>query len=127
MSLFSPADIVQLQGVAALAFHDEYVVTRKPSVPERDSRGNRTNATGADFDIVESGKGRLRREGLQPNERIIADRLTSSVAMSIDLPVDTLATAKDRIQINGREFQIAGVIREGALGMVVTAICEERG
>lgn len=127
MSLFSPADLVQLQGVAALAFHDDYVVTRKPSTPARDSRGNNTASTSDDYVVVEAGRGRLRREGLQPNERIIADRLTSSVALSIDLPIDTLATAKDRIQVDGRTFHIAGIIREGALGMVVTAICEERG
>ena len=127
MSLFSPADLVQLQSVAALAFHDAYMVLRKPDTATKDAMGNRTNATPADFDVIEQGTGRLRREGLQPNERVIADRLSSSVALAFDLPLDTLATAKDLLQLwDGRTFNVAGVIREGALGMVVTAVCEER-
>lgn len=126
MSLFSPADIAQLQGVAALAFHDDYVITRKPSTAARDSRGNRTDATGADYDVVEAGRGRLRRDGLQPSERIIADRLGWTVSLSMDLPLDTLVTPADRIAVDGRVLHVGGVIREGALGMVVTAVCEER-
>lgn len=126
MSLFAPADLVQLQGVAELAFHDDYVLLRKPAVVTRDSRNNPTNATAADFDVVEAGKGRLRREGLQPFEGIRADRLTSTVTLSFDFPLDTQATAKDVLRVNGRDFQITGVTREGALGMVVTGKLEER-
>lgn len=128
MSLFAPADLVQLQGVAELAFHDDYVLLRKPATATKDTRGNATNRTASDFDVIEAGTGRLRREGLQPNERVIADRLSSSVALAFDLPLDTLATAKDllRFEADGRTLNIAGVIREGALGMVVTAVCEER-
>ena len=128
MSLFSPADIAQLQGVAELAVHDDYRVLRKPATVTKDAMGNRTNATATDFDVIEAGRGRLRREGLQPNERVIADRLSSSVALSFDLPLDTLANAKDllRLEADGRTFNIAGLIREGALGMVVTAVCEDR-
>jgi hypothetical protein len=126
VSLFAPADLVQLQGVAELAFHDDYVLLRKPDTATKDTRGNRTNATATDFDVIEAGKGRLRREGLQPFEGIRADRLSSTVTLSFDLPLDTLATAKDLLRVNGREFQITGVIREGALGMVTTAKLEER-
>lgn len=126
MSLFAPADLVQLQGVAELAFHDPYVLLRKPDTATVDTRGNRTNATATDFDVIEAGIGRLRREGLQPFEGIRADRLSSTVTLSMDLPLDTGATAKDLLQVDGREFQIIGVIREGALGMVTTAKLEER-
>lgn len=126
MSLFAPADIAQLQGVAELAFHDDYRVLRKPVTPTKDAMGNRTNATPSDFDVVEVGRGRLRREGLQPFEGIRADRLTSSVSLSFDLPLDTLTTAADVLETQGRRFNVTGVTREGNLGMVVTARVEER-
>lgn len=126
MPLFSLADIVQLRGVAELAFHDDYTVLRKPPAATRDSRGNRTNSRGVDFVVVEVGKGRMRREGLQPSERIAAEKLTSNVALAVDLPLDTLATAQDRLSVDGRTVHVAGVLRDGALAMVATAICEER-
>lgn len=126
MSLFAPADIAQLQRVAELAFHDSYVLLRKPGTATKDAMGNRTNATPADFDVIEAGTGRLRKEGVQPFEGIRADRLTSSVALSFDLPLGTLATAADVLETQGRRFNVTGVTREGNLGMMVTARVEER-
>lgn len=126
MSLFAPADLVQLQGVAELAFHDDYVLLRKPETVTRDAMGNRTNATPADFDVIEQGTGRLRKEGVQPFEGIRADRVSSSVALAFDLPLDTLTTAADVLETQGRRFAVTGVTREGNLGMVVTARIEER-
>ncbi len=126
MSFLSPADIAQLRTVAELPFLDVYTVLRKPDTVTKDSRGNRTNSTGEDFRVVEAGKGRLRASGLRPAEQVIADRLGWSVACAIDLPLNTLTTPQDRIDLDGRTFHVGGVIREGALAMVATAICEER-
>jgi len=130
VSLFSPADVVQLRGVAELAFHDDYRVMRKNADVVRDPMNNRVNSTGADYRTVEAQKGNLRRSGLQPGERIIADRLGWTVAYAFDLPLDTLAQPQDRLEVDDvgtvRVFHIGGVIREGALALVATAIVEER-
>lgn len=126
MPLFAPADIAQLQGVAALAFHDDYRVLRKPDTATKDAMGNRTNATPADLDVIEEGTGRLRKEGVQPFEGIRADRLGSTVSLSFDLPLDTLTTAADVLETQDRRFTVTGVTREGVLGMVATARIEER-
>lgn len=126
MSFLSPADIAQLRTVAELPFLDDYTVLRKPETATKDSRGNRTNSTGEDFRVIEAGKGRLRASGLRPAEQTLADRLGSVVPLAFDLPLDTLITAADRLESGGRVFHVSGVIREGALAMVATAICEER-
>ncbi len=126
MPLFSPADIAELRTVAELPFGDAYVVLRKSPTPTRDSRGNRIDSTATDYVTVESGMGRLRTQGLQPNERIMAESLNAIAPYAIDLPIDTIADTPDRIAIGNRFFEVQGVLRAGSLGLIATAVCEER-
>lgn len=126
MTLLSPVDIASLRAVAELPFQDAYTLMRKPATAVVDSRGNRRNATGADFEAVETGLCRLRMQGLQPSERIVADRLGWSAPYAIDLPVTADAVPDDQLVVAGRTFHIGGVVREGELAMLATAVCEER-
>ncbi len=126
MALFTPDDIAQLREVAMLPFQDEYVLTRKNPTPTRDVMGNNKGASVSSYALVESGLGRLRREGLQPMERVWADRMGWTSTYSIDLPLDTLATPEDRLSIDNRDFEIEGVMREGFMALIATAVCHER-
>ncbi len=48
--------------------------------------------------------------GNQPQERAIAERLTNIVSYTVTLPYDTSLTAKDRIVVGARTFEVAGVL-----------------
>jgi hypothetical protein len=126
MALFTDDDMTQLREVAMLPFQDAYVITRKAPTAVRDPMNNRMDATSEDYTVVETGLGRIRREGLQPTERIMADRLGWSASYSVDVPIDTLAHPDDRVMVGNRTFDIEGVMREGTLGLITTLVCHER-
>lgn len=109
---------------------DPYRVLRRTTDETRDFAGNRSNTTSADYHHVEGRNGELRQDGIRPSERVYADRLGWMAPFAFDLPLDTLATAEDRLEIgNGdspRVFHIGAVIRAGSYAVHATAICEER-
>lgn len=48
--------------------------------------------------------------GNQPQERAIADRITTSQGYTVTLPAETPITTRDRIIKGGRLFEVAGVL-----------------
>ena len=122
MPLFSPSDVADFQAlVDDLAFHDTYVI-RRAVTGERDAQNNRVQTD----QTVEAGTCNLRTVQRDARERPVADALSYVAAYAIDLPHDTMATADDRIVINGRTFDVGGVMIRHGLATHATAICEER-
>ena len=107
--------------VEALGFPDSYAVLRETRVS--DNRGGTTVTVTS----VEAGSCALRTVGNQPEERALADRLGWSVPYSVDLPFSTILTPRDDLDINGRTFEVGGVLKGGAWAMTATAIVQEVG
>jgi hypothetical protein len=121
--VLSPADVAEFRALLAdLAFPDLYEL-RRPVATGTDDYGN----TETGETLIESGLGRLRTGGLQPTEREMAGRLGWTGPYVVDLPYATLAVATDTLRIATRDFEIQGVLREGAWGIQATAVCQERG
>lgn len=53
---------------------------------------------------------RIAPTGNQPQERVIAERLTTSQGYTVTLPAETPITTKDRIIKGGRTFDVVGVM-----------------
>lgn len=60
---------------------------------------------------VATTSGRIGALGRDPREREIAGRMGSVNIYVISLPADTEVTEKHQLQIDGRQFEIGGVIR----------------
>jgi hypothetical protein len=122
--VLSPAEIVEFRFLFTdLAYPDPYEVLRTVS-GGTDDFGNTLPATDA---VVEIGACALIGSGLQPNERVIADRLGWTVSYAVTMPYDTLIEPADRIRVNGRIFEVGGVSKEGQWGIEATAIVQEVG
>lgn len=61
---------------------------------------------------VTTTKGRIGEVGKDPQEREIAGRLGNMTPYVITLPVGTVVTEKNQLQINGRQFQVHGAARK---------------
>lgn len=127
MGVLSPATIARLRQLPPrLAFHDVCEIRRNVDAGQ-DEFNNDLPPTPATVEVGPCSLKKLGQQG-QAEERVIADRLQWQTPYLIDLPYDTLVTPKDRIRVNGdREFQVGGVVKTGELGIVATAVCEERG
>lgn len=107
--------------VAAQYRPDTYEVRRTRVVD--DGEGGETPTT----TTVESGGCVLTAGAIRPDERAIADAAGSTVPYTVrNLPHNTILTAEDELLINGRTFQVLGVLRAEATNVAVTAVCQER-
>jgi hypothetical protein len=122
--ILTAADIDEFRFlVKDLAMPDAYDVLRTVS-GGTDEFGGTLPVTDA---VVETGMCSLIAGGLQPSERVVADRLGWEVAYAVELPYDTLLTPEDRIRINGRPFEVGGVSKEGRWGLSAIAVVQELG
>jgi hypothetical protein len=103
-----------------LTWRDDYEVKRPVRVPG--PRGATEVPT-----TVEAGVGRLNESGLRPTEQEMARRLGWSAAYTVDLPIDTSLTPTDTLIVNGRTFQVGGVLKGGKQGLFATAVVQETG
>ncbi len=88
-----------------------------------DGRGGRTTT----WVTIESGMGLLQRGGLRGETNAVAERLGWSSHYDIDLPIDTIATAKDRIVIAGRTFVVGEIVKADVIELKATAVSQEHG
>jgi hypothetical protein len=101
---------------------DTYQIVRG-TVAIPDSAGGYT-ATPA---VVESGGCVLTAGAIRPAEQAIADRAGATVTYTVrNMPHDTTLLASDTLTINGRTFEVLGVLRGEATDVAVTAVCQER-
>jgi SPP1 family predicted phage head-tail adaptor len=120
--ILTAADIEEFRFlVKDLSFPDTYEVER-PVEGSLDDMGQGTTTTAT----VEVGMCGLRAGGLRPQEQVIADQLGWAVAYSVDLPMETILTPADRIRINGRRFEVGGVVDEGRWAMNKSAVIQEQ-
>lgn len=76
---------------------------------------------------VEGGACVLIAGALRPTEQTIAEQAGSTTPYAVrNMPYLTIARATDVLVINGRRFEILGVLRTEAVNVAVTAVCEER-
>ena len=61
---------------------------------------------------VATAKGRIGDLGKDPQEREIAGRLGNVTPYIVTLPVGTVITEKNQLQINGRQFLVHGAARK---------------
>jgi hypothetical protein len=122
MSAAITALIPGLQGLAAQFFPDTYEVRRATKVSDNAGGQTETVAT------VEAGRCLLTPGGIQPNERVIADRAGYQRPIVVILPFATLLAETDTLVVNGRRtLEVGGVNKAETWGVVARAICEERG
>lgn len=107
--------------VAADYRPDTYEVRRTTGVDDGEGGEVPTTTT------VESGGCVLTAGARQPTEQAIADAAGSTVPYIVrNIRYDTVLTAQDDLRINGRVFQVLGVLRNEAARVAVTAVCQER-
>lgn len=121
MSMLSVAERDALRAEAQLALPDTVEVLAPSGA--LDSRGNRQTGT----TVVATIPGALRGSNLRPDEREMAGRLGWAAAYAVDLPYDAAVQPQHRLRVNGRVFEVGAVVRDGAWGLLATAICAERG
>lgn len=127
MGVLSVETIVRLRLLPPrLSFHDTCEIRRNVSVGQ-DDFNNELPPTPTTVELGPCSLKKLGQQG-QSAERVIADRLGWTTPYLIDLDYDTLVTPEDTIRVNGdRTFHVGGVVKQGKLGIVATAVCEERG
>jgi hypothetical protein len=107
--------------VAAQYRPDVYEVRRTTTVDDGEGGETPTTIT------VESGGCVLTAGATRPAEIAIADQAGSTTPyVARNLPYNTVLTAEDELRINGRIFQVLGVLRAEATNVAVTAVCQER-
>lgn len=122
MSAIAPSLIVSLRRLAEdLALPDAYALVAAGATP--DGEGGRTGAA----TTIEAGQCLVKPGTTNPDEREIAARQGYQAPYTILLPLATLASAEYRLVAGGREFEIGGVLRGGAWGVLARAVCAERG
>lgn len=100
---------------------DTYEVRRTTGVD--DGEGGETPTT----TTVENGGCLLTAGATRPEERAIADQAGSTTPYVVrNIRYDSILTAQDELRINGRVFQVLGVLRNEAARVAVTAVCQER-
>lgn len=67
------------------------------------------------WNTVATTKGRIGLANWQPNEAEIAGRVQNRQKYVVTLPADTELTEQDRLQINGRQFEIIGIARRSEM------------
>lgn len=120
--VLTAGDITEFRAlVEELAFPDAYTLVTDTATP--DDEGGWTTVEGT----VEGGYCLLTAGGLNPTERVIADRQGYSAPYVAELPYATLATPVHRLKVGARTFEIGGVLKEAAWGISARLVCEERG
>jgi len=125
MPVLSPAEMAAFRALTVeLAFADTYELL-VPGAGVSDGAGGTT--VGAET-VAEMGTCGLTAGTTRPEERAVAERAGYQSPYTIELPYATIATPAHRLRVNGaRTFAIAGVLRDGNLGITATAVCQERG
>jgi hypothetical protein len=77
--------------------------------------------------VVESGGCVLAAGVRMPEERALADQVRATTPYVLrNMPWNTSLIASDTVTVNGRTFEVIGVLRPEAVNVAVTAVCEER-
>lgn len=107
--------------VAAQYRADTYSIVRVTRTP--DDEGGWTEVSG----VVESGTAILTAGATRPDERALADKVQAATPFVLrNMPWNTTLAADDTVTVNGRTFQVLGVLRAEAVNVAVTAVLEER-
>jgi hypothetical protein len=119
---FNLAPIIETGRQIAADFRfDTYRVIRTTRTP--DGEGGWASVTA----IEEQGAAVLTAGATRPDERALADRVQSASPYVLrNLPHTTVLRADDTVEVNGRTFQVLGVLRTEAANVAVTAVLEER-
>lgn len=123
MSAVSDAEIAEFRALTAeLGFPDTYTITRTTYVS--DGAGGQTPTPTT---VTETpGTCSLVAGGLNPTERVIADRAGYQTPIVVELPYATSLAPKDVLVVNGtRTLKVAGVLKDGDWGITAKAICQE--
>lgn len=118
--LFTPAEVTQARTDATLAMPDTCAIRRVTRT--KDGAGGSTTATAT----VATVPCRL-RPAAGGDERTIADALQWVVAYTVYLPWGTDLIPADTLLINGRTFQVGGVLKGGTYSKDYRAVCKEIG
>jgi hypothetical protein len=122
MSAAITALIPDLQNLTATYFPDTYEVRRAKLVS--DDAGGQIETV----QTVEAGKCLFLPGGIQPAERVIADRAGFQRPIVVVLPYATLAMETDTLVVNGRRtLEIGGVGKAENYGVIARIVAEERG
>lgn len=106
--------------IAENTFTDDYAVMR-PTLTS-DGRGGSTTV----MTEVETGKCALWANRTQSREYVSGSQIVSSAGYLAELPLATTLAEADRIEVNGRTFDVTGVKRDGDWATSVIAELEAR-
>lgn len=101
--MLSSDELAQLRSLQEDTMPDTCVVKRKTVT---DTDGVRAGT----WSTLTTTVCRIRRSGKEPQERAIAERLGVVAAYTIALPYGTDVTAQDRLEAQGRVFEVAGAL-----------------
>lgn len=105
----------------AEAFHaDEYVVLVATMVS--DGYGGRTVVW---EDGSETGFCSLMPQGSSGGLKLASDLVVSESGYKLEILGDSMLTTKNRVRVNGREFDVTEVVRGGRMDGFTVAILEE--
>lgn len=118
MSLFSASQIAGFQRLANDSLPETATISR--NTPAADGYGGYTDSWATSSTVA----ARIAERRLRPDEQLIASQIEATVVYTIRLPADTDVRERDRIVINGRTFEIAGVVRK-TWPVMLKVVCTE--
>lgn len=117
--MLSAAELSAMRATQGSALPGTAVISRNS--PTSDGMGGWTDAWAA----VGTVDGRLAPASESGAERLVAERITEEDAWVITVPYDTDVTAKDRVQIESRTFEVVSPLPRSwttALRVVATEV-----
>ena len=118
--MLSAAELSAITAYQKQFMTDACVVVTKTTASDT-AGGRSTSWTGATSTTC-----RVAPTGNQPQEQIIAQRAGTTAVYTISLPVSVTVTAKDRLVVDGRTFEVIGVLARSTDWKTVTrCVCVE--
>lgn len=118
MTMFSAAELEDMRATAELSMEETALVKRAANTT--DSQGGYTTS----WSTQETTTGRLAPGG-GASEQLFAEELQSRTAWTIWLPQGTDVTARDRIAIGTRTFEVLGIVAPHTYETARGAVCVE--
>lgn len=112
-------DIDGMRREAEASLPDTATVARATTVS--DGAGGRTET----WATVATTRCRVAPGGNLPAERIVADRVKSTVVWSVTLPATVDVRATDRVLVGTRTFEVIGVLAPRSFGVLARVVAVE--
>lgn len=116
--MFSPTELAAMRATVEASLPDTAQVQRRTLTP--DNAGGHVET----WSTLVTVPCRIAPAGRSPDERVIAERLTTTTLFTVTLPAFSDVRANDRLVVGSRTFDVLGVLASSN-ELSRRALCEE--